>query len=104
MKSAGLNLVFRALIICAALIWALLLRVQMGTVMVLLAALFYFSEKKPVVTMMGGVLLTLVQFPAPIGMLFVHWYDGEKPMGSGKLLAVLYPVQLLVFGVLERLI
>ncbi len=100
MKSAVGNVVFRALIICAALIWALLLRVQMGTVMVLLAALFHFAEKKPAVTIAGGVLLTLVQFPAPVGMLFVHWYDGEKQMGSGKLLAVLYPVQLLVFGML----
>lgn len=73
---------------------------QLGTVMVLLAALFWFSEKKPVITIAGGVLLTLVQFPAPVGMAFVHWYDGEKQMGSGKLLAILYPVQLLVFGLL----
>ncbi len=99
-KSAAGNIAFRAIIVFAALIWALLLRVQMGTVMVLLAALFHFSAKKPAIAAAGGVLLTLIQFPAPVGMLFVHWYDGEKQMGNGKLLAVLYPVQLLVLGML----
>lgn len=100
MKSAAGNLAFRAMIVCAALIWAMLLRVQMGTVMVLLAALFCFAEEKPVITIAGGALLTLVQFPAPAGMAFVYWYDGEKQMGSGKLLAILYPIQLLAFGLL----
>ena len=89
MRSAAGNVAFRAIIVCAALIWALLL-----------AALFCFAEKKPVITIAGGVLLTLVQFPAPVGMVFVHWYDSEKQMGSGKLLAILYPIQLLAFGLL----
>lgn len=104
MRSAAGNIAFRAMIVCAALIWAMLLRVQMGTVMVLLAALFCFANKKPVITIAGGVLLTLVQFPAPVGMAFVHWYDGEKKMGSGKLLAILYPVQLLAFGLLAVIV
>lgn len=68
--------------------------------MVLLAALFCFANKKPVITIAGGVLLALVQFPAPVGMAFVHWYDGEKQLGSGKLLAILYPIQLLAFELL----
>lgn len=100
MRSKAANTAFRVLIVFAALVWALLLRIQVGTVMVMLVTLFYLAEKKPNVTIAGGVLLTLMQFPAPLGMLFVHWYDAEKEDGARKLLCVLYPVQLLVFGVL----
>lgn len=100
MQSAAGNIAFRTAVVCAALLWALLLRVQLGTVMVLLAALFRFGKGRPALTIAGGVLLTLVQFPAPVGMLFVYWFDGEEQMGGGKLPAALYPAQLLAFGLL----
>lgn len=48
--------------------------------------------------MLGGSLITLLHFPAPLGMVFVHWYDGEREEEPGWLFYALYPLQLLVFG------
>lgn len=103
MKSAAANIAFRALMVFVAILWVLLLRVYMGFLLVLLIAVFHFAANRKTVTMLGGVLITLLQFPAPVGMLFVHWYDGEKRPSAEKLLAILYPVQLLVFGLLALL-
>lgn len=89
---------FRVLVVAAALAWALLLRVYMGVMVVLLAALFHFAARHKAAAMLGGIALTLPQFPAPLGLLFVHWYDGEKPWGPAGRFLALYPAQLLVFG------
>ncbi len=100
MKTTAANCVFRAVIVVAALSWALLLRVYMGALLILLPVLFCFAAQWKWITMLGGVLITLVQFPAPLGMLFVHWYDEKLERGSAKLFYIFYPVQLLVFGIL----
>lgn len=103
-RSMAGNILFKALVTAAALAWTLLLRVYAGPLLVLLMALFCFAEKRRAVSLLGGVLLTLPQFPAPIGMAFVNWYDAEKEGDSGKLLCVLFPVQLAVFGLLGILL
>lgn len=103
MKSTAADNAFRALIVFAAVVWTLLLRGHLGASLVLLAVLFHFAAKKPAFVIVGGVLLTLVQFPAPLGMIFVHWYDEEKGGGSGRLFYLLYPLQLIVFGLLGML-
>lgn len=90
----------RALIVAGALAWAVLLRVYVGVTLVLLAALFYFLEGHRGLSALCGVLLTAPQFPAPFGMLPVHWYEpDEKEDGRyPALFYILYPAQLLVFG------
>lgn len=99
MKSKLTDWAFRGLIVAVALLWALMLRVYLGAVLILLPVLFCFAAKWNWVTLLGGVLLTLLQFPAPLGMAFVYWYDTEeKDAGYGKSLYILYPVQLLLFG------
>lgn len=98
------RLAFRALVVLAAAAWTLLLRVYMGPMLVFLCALFYFAGKKGWIAMLGGTLLTLFQFPAPLGLLFVHWYDGSKGDAPRRLFYALYPAQLLFFGVLGMLI
>ena len=95
---------FKALVVLAAVAWTLLLRVYAGPIAVLLAALFHFAAKRKAVAMLGSIAVTLPQFPAPLGLLFVHWYDEEKPWGSGRLFLALYPVQLTAFGLLGMLL
>ena len=104
MRTKPADIVFRAVIVLAAVVWAVLLRVYIGPVLVLLAALFHFAAKKPAAAIAGGAVLTLLQFPAPIGMLFVHWYDGEKEGDAGKWMGFLYPAQLIIFGLLSMMI
>lgn len=103
-RSVAGNILFKAVVTFAALAWALLLRVHMGPLLVLLTALFCFAEKREIVSLLGGVLLTLLQFPAPIGMVFVNWYDENKDGSSSKLFCLLYPVQLAIFGLLGMLL
>ena len=98
-SKAGVVLI-RVLITAGALAWAVLLRVYVGATLVLLAALFYFLEGRRGLSTLGGVVLTVPQFPAPFGMLFVHWYepDAEEDGRYPNLFYILYPAQLLAFG------
>ncbi len=104
MKSRMVDGAFRAVVVIAGVAWALLLRVYLGPVLVLLPVLFCFAARWKWATMLGGVLLTLLQFPAPLGMVFVHWYEEKEKPASDKLPYILYPAQLLVFGILARLL
>lgn len=96
----------RALIVAGALAWAVLLRVYVGTTLVLLTALFYFLEDHRGLSALGGALLTAPQFPAPFGMLLVHWYEPDEKEDGGRpgLFYILYPAQLLVFGIIGLLL
>ena len=97
-KTPTQNTAFQAVVTLAAVLWCLLLRVYMGSLLVLLCALFHFAGRRRTLAAVGGVLLTLFQFPAPLGLLPVRWYDRELEEGPGWLFALLYPVQLAAFG------
>lgn len=83
----------------AAAAWAVLLRVDAGAVMVLLCALMELAKKESVV-MAGGTALSLLYFPAPLGLVLVHFYDEDSPPAKYWLFALLYPAHLLVCGAL----
>lgn len=87
----------RIIVLIAACAWTLLLQCQMGMLMVVLVALFFFFSGKKTATLVSGLLVSLIQFPAPFGMLFVHWYDGEPGKTPRGLFYGLYPAQLCVF-------
>lgn len=103
-RPGALGVLLKVAVVVAALIWALLLCSQMGILLIALIALFYFLEGKKGWTLAAGLLLTLIQFPAPFGMLFVHWYDGQKGNTPRKLFYVLYPAQLLTCALLANLV
>ena len=92
------GVVFRAVVAVAAILWALLLRVHMGALLILLIALFHFARQNKPVFYILGIGLTSLQFPAPFGLLFVNWYDGTPAGGPRWMFYILYPVQLLLFG------
>lgn len=97
--SRGAGVASQGLVIFAAAAWVLLLRVRMGVPLVLLCALFFFAyrAKKEWIAMVGGVVLTLLQFPAPLGLLLAHWYD-NRSRARCWVFCLLYTVQLVVFG------
>lgn len=100
-RSRVVSALTQILIVAGALAWALLLRIYLGTSLVLLVALFHFLEGNRGLSTLGGVIFTMPQFPAPFGMLFVHWYEPneEKDAKYPRLFYLLYPAQLLVFGI-----
>lgn len=100
-RSKAASALLQVVILIGALAWALLLQVYLGTAMVILVALFYFLEGNRGLSTLSGVIFTMPQFPAPFGMLFTYWYepDEEKDQKFPNLFYILYPAQLLVFGV-----
>ena len=53
---------------------------------------------------LAGGLICFIQFPAPMGMFPVHWYDGDKGKPHKYLFYGLYLAQLVVFGLLAKMI
>jgi len=99
-RSRIASAVLQVITVAAALAWVVLLRVYVGPILVLLTALFYFLEGNKTISTLGGVALTMTQFPAPFGMLFVYFHEPDEGK-DGKypdLFYILYPAQLLVFG------
>lgn len=100
-SAQGADLAYKAVAVFAAAAWALLLRVHMGLPLVLLCALFFFAyrAKKAWVAVVGGAVLTVFYFPAPLGLLLACCYD-NKSRARCWVFCVLYTVQLLAFGIL----
>ena len=103
-KSGAGGIAFRAVVVCAAILWALLLRVHMGALLILLITLFHFARRNKSVFYILGIGLTSLQFPAPLGLMFVNWHDGTPAGGPKRLFYILYPVQLLLFGALAMFV
>ena len=99
-QSAGLG--SKILIACGAAAWALLLRVYTGPVLIILCALMALVKNRRIV-LAGGAVVSLLHFPAPLGMLLVPLYDEQSPAAKYWLFALLYPAHLLVCGMLGLL-
>ena len=95
----------QAVAVAAAAAWTILLRVHLGALLVLLCALFYFAcrAKKEWIALAAGAALTLFYFPAPLGLLLVHWYD-NKSRARTWVFCMLYTAQLIVFGILGSIL
>lgn len=94
----------KAAVLLAAVAWTVVLQSDMGMITVLLAAVFYFFAEKKSAQLLLGILICAIQFPAPFGMAFVHWYDGTRGKTPRLLFYILYPLQLLVFGLIASLV
>ena len=97
--SKPMGIMSQGLVVFGAAAWALLLRVRMGVPLVLLCALFFFAyrAKREWIAMAGGAVLTLFYFPAPLGLLLVHWYD-SRSRARCWVFCALYIAQLVAFG------
>ena len=95
--------ILQCLVMLMAAAWVLVLRCQYGIYIILLASMFHIFSFKKNLTTLGGALITLVQFPAPMGMFAVHWYDGDKGKPHKYLFYILYPAHLIVFAVIAAL-
>ena len=94
----------KVLVLFAACLWALLIQSYMGVLTILLIASFYFLANHKKASFWVVLLLSCMQFPAPFGMLFAHWYDGSKPKAPSGLFYALYPLQLVVFGFIGQIL
>ena len=99
----------RVIVTAAAVLWTLMLRIDHGTLLVLLTCVCY-SLKKPVARNLTGALVSvacILSSPfyviAPMGFLPVHLYNGE-PEEESFLAYLPYPAILLIVGTIGCLI
>lgn len=103
-KPGAGGVVLKLVITVAGIAWVILLQSYVGVVTVLLILVYSLFEKKKNLCTGAGVVVSMLQFPAPFGMLLVHWYDGTKGNTNRLLFYILYPAQLALFALIRTLI
>lgn len=93
----------RGWLVCAAvlasgLFWAYVLRIDSGMVLVLLTAVLWLLRGNPLWQVLGGCAAASPAFPAPAGMLIVHFYNGSEGRAPRWLRYAWYPVMLACMG------
>ncbi len=92
-------------IILAAILWCSMLRFNFGLCTVLLAAIYYLAyDKKGIRILLGCAVSTM--YVTGVFSGYALWsYNGERGWLSNKyLFYVLYPLHLLVFGLIGRML
>jgi hypothetical protein len=101
-KVGKVGVLLKLVVILAGLIWAFMLNISYGPAMVLLVAIFWLLDGHRVLSTILGFLVSVFHFPAPFGMLFNYWCNGKKGEGDRRIFYILYPLQLLVFGLIGK--
>lgn len=90
------------LTLCAAF-WVIIVHTEYGLEMVLLAAVFYCFRDKTAVKILLGILISLIDPTGPLAFCGIAYYSGERKLKLSKYVYyVLYPLHLLVLGVITR--
>lgn len=88
--------------VAGACLWTMLLHSSQGLLLVVLVAVFYLLRERKSWALGVGAAVSLVQFPAPLGILLVYWYNGNRGKAPRWLFYALYPVQLMLFWLLAE--
>lgn len=101
-KSAK-NTLIKGVVTLAACLWCSMLSVAYGASMVIVVAVLWAFRKKPMLRNVAGAtasilcsLSSLLMMAAPMGILAVHYYNGEKGEDNALVNYLAYPVILLV--------
>ncbi len=91
----------KMIIVAAAILWSVMLRVDYGITMVLVTAIFWLLNGNGAFTTFMAATVSLMKFPAPFGFIINHFYNGEKGEGNRWIFYIFYPVQLLILGLIS---
>ncbi len=101
------NVFVKVLVFVAAVFWCSMLKIENGTCILLLTLTFWAFRNKPNFRNLAGgaaamlcSLFSLFFMAAPMGMLVIHFYNGEAGKGSRKWNYAFYPALLLAFAIL----
>lgn len=93
----------------AAVIWAVMLKIDHGIPMVLMVCLIYLFRNKRMFLGFSGVavaamcmVFSLFYVVAPMGFLAIHFYNGEKGESSRLVNYLFYPVALLAIALIAK--
>lgn len=95
----------------AGFAWAWILGIEHGAAMVLMIAVLWIFRKKPMVRGFAGSAVAVVctigsmfYLAAPMGFLAVHFYNGEPGPDNRIVNMAIYPVSLLVIGLVAMFV
>lgn len=100
------NTLLKTAFTVAALFWCLVLRIENGFICVAITLTFWAFRNKPMIRnlMAGGVsmlgsVFSLYNLSAPLSLVIIHFYNGEKGEGNKLMNYLFYPVALTVFNI-----
>lgn len=101
------NVLLKIVVTMAAFVWCGILKIEGGFCLVLITTAFWFFRKKPMIrNLVGGVasmvgcLFSMFYLSAPMGIMVVHFYNGEKGEENRLLSCLFYPAALTLCGVI----
>ena len=93
----------------AAVLWAVMLKIEHGIPMVLMICIIYIFRNKRMFMGFSGVAVAAMctafspfYLIAPMGFLAIHFYNGEKGESSRLVNYLFYPVALLAIGLIAK--
>ena len=93
----------------AAVLWAVMLKVDHGVPMVLMICIMYLFRNKRMFMGFSGVAVAAMcmaispfYIVAPMGFLAIHFYNGEEGNSSRLVNYLFYPVTLLAVGLIAK--
>lgn len=98
-ESKGKNLLMILVIWVVAALWASMLKIDSGLTLVMLVTVLWKFRHNTVWQLSWGTAVCVMKFPAPLGLLAVYGYNGEKGHWDRRLIYAWYPVMLLAAGV-----
>ena len=110
-QKKAVNLLLKTLFTAAAIIWCGILRIEHGIPAVILTLVFWAVRNKlNIRNLVGGAaamacsLYSPFYMVAPMSIMVLHFYNGEKGEENRLVSYLFYPVVLLVFAVVGNLV
>lgn len=105
-EKKAVNFLLKAVFTLAAVIWCGMLKIENGIPCVILTCVFWAFRNKPNVrNLVAGVaamfcsLFSIFYMISPMGMMVLHFYNGEKGEENDWVKYLFYPAALLIFGI-----
>ena len=103
------NLLTKLAVVVAALVWGLMLSVEHGTAIMIMIGMLWLARNKPNMRTLYGCIgsgiccaFSVFYMVFPMGMMVLHFYNGEPGEKNPWLRYWAYPVLLTVFAVAVR--
>ena len=105
------NTMVKLCVVVAAILWAEMLRVEHGTLIMVSVSVLWLLRNKTNLRALGGAVAGMVcvvfspfYLATAMGFLPIHLYNGEQGNGNRWVNYLVYPVLLLIVGVLGILV
>jgi len=96
------GVLLRMIMIAAACLWCLLLCVDHGIVIVLVTVVMWIMDGQGALKTFLTAIVALIGLTAPFGLIFNHFYNGEKGKTDNRIFYFVYPAQLLILGLIGK--